>query len=157
MGASMKIAIGQRPTRPATTLCSDSLWTLITGCWSHESRSRPIMSAVLSPLCAEAPFRAGNTLQGRGRFRPSASYTDRAEIRDLRPNEQPNNFAEATRPELMVDNDNAKSKSESHKLDKDKGRFVAWPAPAQPAYAHTATARSKSSRRPASGRTRRRT
>jgi hypothetical protein len=65
----------------------------------------------------------------------------------------------------MVDNDNAKSKREfrklskvmGDKLDKDKGRFVAWPAPAQPAHAHTATARSKSSRRPASGGTRRRT
>jgi hypothetical protein len=98
----MKITGGQRPTRPATTLCSDALWTLITDCWSHESRSRPIMSAVLSLLRTEVPSRAGNAPQGRGRFRPSAPYTDRAEIGDLRPNEQSNVFAEARRDRLSV-------------------------------------------------------
>jgi hypothetical protein len=98
----MKITSGQRPTRPATILRSDALWTLITDCWSHESRSRPIMSAVLSSLRAEAPFRAGNIPQGRGRIRLSASYTDRADIRDLWPNEQSSVFAEARRECMPV-------------------------------------------------------
>jgi hypothetical protein len=73
LGAAMKIISGQRPARPATALCSDALWTLITDCWNHDPRSRPTMVSVLSYSLAGTLSEKGGATRNCGQPHSTAS------------------------------------------------------------------------------------